>query len=83
MLFTPTLETNDRKSHELAEELVYNSLSIHFSSSPVLTVVFLADSLSSIKWKILHFNFFSKGNAINVIYEYKTILQTINAVSKS
>lgn len=32
MLYTPTLETNDNKSHELAEEPVYSSLSIHFSS---------------------------------------------------
>lgn len=40
-------------------------------------------------WKVYHqsnekhFNFFTNGNTINVIYEYNSISQTINAVSKS
>lgn len=49
MLFTPTLETNDSKSHEPAEELVYSFLAIYFSSYIALKVVFLVESLSSIK----------------------------------
>jgi len=79
MLFTPTLETNDSKSHELAQELVYSFLSIHFSSYTVLKVVFLVDSLSSIKLKILHFSFILKCNRCY----FNSISQTINAVSKS
>lgn len=81
MLFTPTLETNDSKSHEPAEELVYSFLFIYFSSYIVLKVVFL--------WKVYHqsnekhFNFFKNGKTINVIYEYESISQTINTVSKS
>lgn len=40
-------------------------------------------------WKVYHqsnekhFNFFTNGNTINVIYEYNSISQTINAASKS
>lgn len=81
MLFTPTLEINNSKSHELAEERVYSSLSIHFSSYTVLKVFFCCGQSIINQMKNTEFQFFLKGNAVNVIYEYNNI--TINAVSKS